>query len=348
MIRLADVADLPVLALGTEPDATGRPGRPVLVIDTDAWPEHRRPDRSRRPAAAGERHRGDRHQRPGAGPLAGAADISFARSADGLDGGGQAKDSLSVYVDDPQEALARLDERVRAAPMAALALTWLLRGSAGLPVPDALAQESAAYSMLLASAEFRTWLARRPAARPADPGQRVRVTRESDVLSVCLTRPQRRNAVDAAMRDALTAALTVADSDPALSVVLSGAGPCFSAGGDLDEFGSYGDPAQAHHVRMAASAGAILHRLRDRATVRLHGSCVGAGIEIPAFAGTVIAAPDTRLALPEVGMGLIPGAGGTVSIPRRIGRQRALWLALSGAQLDAATALEWGLVDAIG
>ena len=99
---------------------------------------------------------------------------------------------------------------------------------------------------------------------------------------------------------------------------------------------------------MAASAGAILHRLRDRATVLVHGSCVGAGIEIPAFAGTVIAAPGTRFALPEVAMGLIPGAGGTVSIPRRIGRQRALWLALSGAQLDAATALEWGLVDAIG
>jgi enoyl-CoA hydratase/carnithine racemase len=81
--------------------------------------------------------------------------------------------------------------------------------------------------------------------------------------------------------------------------------------------------------------------------VRLHGACVGAGIELPAYAHRVVAAPDTRILLPEVAMGLIPGAGGTVSIPRRIGRWRTLFLALSGDAVDAATALSWGLVDAI-
>ena len=57
--------------------------------------------------------------------------------------------------------------------------------------------------------------------------------------------------------------------------------------------------------------------------------------------------PSTRIALPEVGLGLVPGAGGTVSLPRRIGRHRTLLLALTAEPIDAATALAWGLVDAI-
>jgi enoyl-CoA hydratase/carnithine racemase len=82
-------------------------------------------------------------------------------------------------------------------------------------------------------------------------------------------------------------------------------------------------------------------------TARLHGACYGSGIELPAFADRVVAASDTRIALPELGLGLIPGAGGTVSLPRRIGRHRTAWLALSGAAIDATTALGWGLVDEV-
>jgi enoyl-CoA hydratase/carnithine racemase len=82
--------------------------------------------------------------------------------------------------------------------------------------------------------------------------------------------------------------------------------------------------------------------------VHVHGPCVGAGVEIPAFAGRVIAAAGTTFTLPEVAMGLIPGAGGTVSIPRRVGRWRALYLAMTGRALDARTALSWGLIDRIG
>ena len=88
-----------------------------------------------------------------------------------------------------------------------------------------------------------------------------------------------------------------------------------------------------------------MHELADRVTVELHGACFGSGIELPAFAGRVVAAPDTAIALPEIALGLIPGAGGTVSLPRRIGRRRTLLLALTGRTIDARTALEWGLVD---
>jgi enoyl-CoA hydratase/carnithine racemase len=74
---------------------------------------------------------------------------------------------------------------------------------------------------------------------------------------------------------------------------------------------------------------------------------VGAGIELAACAGHVVATADTRIGLPEVAMGLIPGAGGTVSLPARIGRHRTAWLALTGRTLDAPTAHAWGLVDAL-
>ena len=80
----------------------------------------------------------------------------------------------------------------------------------------------------------------------------------------------------------------------------------------------------------------------------MHGACIGAGVELPAFAARVVAAPDAFFALPEVAMGLVPGAGGTVSLPRRIGRRRTAYLALTGARLDSRRALDWGLVDAIG
>jgi enoyl-CoA hydratase/carnithine racemase len=61
----------------------------------------------------------------------------------------------------------------------------------------------------------------------------------------------------------------------------------------------------------------------------------------------VLAQPSTRIALPELQLGLVPGAGGTVSLPRRIGRHRTAWLALTGSVIDAQTAFDWGLVDEI-
>jgi len=68
-------------------------------------------------------------------------------------------------------------------------------------------------------------------------------------------------------------------------------------------------------------------------------------VELPAFARRVVAAPGTTFRLPEVAMGTIPGAGGTVSLPRRVGRQRTLLLALSGIALPVEHALRWRLVD---
>jgi enoyl-CoA hydratase/carnithine racemase len=96
---------------------------------------------------------------------------------------------------------------------------------------------------------------------------------------------------------------------------------------------------------MARSPGWWMHRLSNKLVVYVHGSCIGAGVELPAFAARVVATGHTTFRLPELQMGLIPGAGGTASIARRIGRQRAAWLALTGDAIDARLALEWGLLD---
>jgi enoyl-CoA hydratase/carnithine racemase len=98
---------------------------------------------------------------------------------------------------------------------------------------------------------------------------------------------------------------------------------------------------------MTRSPARLMASLASRTEVRLHGACMGAGIELPAFAGRVVADPNAVIALPELSLGLIPGAGGTTSLPRRIGRQRTALLALSGMHLDARTALTWGLVDRV-
>ena len=253
-----------------------------------------------------------------------------------------------VGVDDVDEALARLRGEVEREPVAAAVAAQVLRATQALSFADALALESLAYSMLLASGGFRAWRAASPVRhRSEEPAPRVLIEDDGGTLTVRLSRPARRNAFDAGMRDALAEALAFALEHPdAPSVVLCGEGPSFSAGGDLDEFGHAGDVGLAHLIRTLRSPASLVHKLGHRITSRLHGACVGAGIEVPAAAARVTAAPGSFFRLPEVSMGLIPGAGGTASIPRRIGRHRAAWMAIAGADIDLPTALAWGLVDA--
>jgi enoyl-CoA hydratase/carnithine racemase len=242
----------------------------------------------------------------------------------------------------------RLIERIARFPQASAALAQLLRHSEGASLHEALVAESLVYSTLQSGPEFRAWLAsKRPAReRPSNPEPAVAVERKGNELGLWLNRPEKRNAFSAEMRDALVEGLQVAAADPELEpIVLRGRGPDFCSGGDLDEFGTLPDPATAHLIRSTRNAGRLLAALAPRVRAELHGACVGAGMELPAFAGRVAARRDAYFILPEVALGLVPGAGGTASIPRRIGRQRTAWLALSGERIDAPTALAWGLVD---
>jgi len=255
--------------------------------------------------------------------------------------------------------LERLVRRVRQQPLASLALVQLLRQTVFLDVVPALAAESWVYSMLLAGPEFARWLASperkalaarraRSASDTADERPPVRVRRDGPLLELVLDRPERHNAYSSAMRDALVEGLAVAVVDPTITqVVLRGEGDSFCSGGDLSEFGSAPDPATAHVVRATRHPARGLARIGLRLRAELHGACIGAGIELPAWAARVVADESAFFELPELSMGLVPGAGGTASLPRRIGRERTGWLALSGERIDVDTARRWGLVDEV-
>ncbi|PPJ26668.1 enoyl-CoA hydratase/isomerase family protein [Nocardia nova] len=250
---------------------------------------------------------------------------------------------------DVAAGLDRLSDAVGRNPRACVALGRLLRQTAALDVEAGLAAEAAVYSMLLGGSEFARWRAERP-VRPVVSSERpfVRVGRAGERLDVVLDNPDRRNALSMRMRESLLEALQLAELDPSIGQVeMRGAGPVFCSGGDLDEFGIATDLVAAYLVRLERAPWRIIDRLRDRVTARVHGGCIGAGIEMAAFAGRVIAAPGTFFQLPEIGMGLVPGAGGTVSVVRRIGRWRAGWMMLTGERIDAETAVRWGLVDQV-
>lgn len=259
--------------------------------------------------------------------------------------GGDPKHETDVLVEEDAQ-LDSIAAAVRANPLASHALTAVLRATEVLPVDEGLTVESLAYSMLLAGPEFARWLRERgPMTPPPTGDEPVLLERDGDVLTITLNRPARHNAYAASLRDALVDALEVAALDPSLTVVLRGAGRSFCSGGDLAEFGTTPDVATAHLIRTTRSAGRLLHALGDRLTIEVHGACIGAGTELSAFGRRVVVRGDAFFRLPEVAMGLIPGAGGTVSVTRRIGRQRTAWLALTGAPIGVETALAWGLVD---
>ncbi|MGH8504535.1 MAG: enoyl-CoA hydratase/isomerase family protein [Stenotrophobium sp.] len=248
-------------------------------------------------------------------------------------------------------AAAPLLANIQRSPIAATVLVQLLRASENLPLADALTLESLAYATLQAGPEFGRWIAANRAPVPfahTDSGPAVVMTRDTGTLMLELNRASNRNGMTVEMRDALIEALQLVLTDDSITHVrLSGRGKCFSTGGDLTEFGSAPDPATAHLVRSLALPGRLLAQCAARVIVRVHGACVGSGIEFPAFAKRLVATPDAYFQLPELKYGLLPGAGGTVSIARRIGRQRSAWLMLSGRRIHAEQALAWGLVDQI-
>ncbi|MBW8482698.1 enoyl-CoA hydratase/isomerase family protein [Actinomadura parmotrematis] len=338
---MADLADGALAA-----DVLGGPvPDPLAVVDLDG-------DHDARTVESAAR-RAEETDRVLVGVTVGTPPPSLARAMDLSLGGAPASASRYVVaVPDVGAALGLIAGTARKNPQAALVLRRVLRTTGELPVPAALDVESFAYSTLLGGAEFARWLEAR-GQRPAPPeaAEPVLIGRAGDRLRVTLNRPERRNAYGRHLRDALTDALRVALLDPQISRVdLDGAGPAFCSGGDLDEFGTAPDLATAHFLRTRAGAAMLLHRLAEQGrTVHafVHGPCVGAGIELPAFAHRVTARADAAFRLPEIAMGLIPGAGGTVGVPRRIGRWRTAHLALTGQAIDARTAACWGLVDAV-
>ena len=254
-----------------------------------------------------------------------------------------------VVVSDLAAAQA-IEKRILAQPLAAMTLVQVLRSTECLPPAQGLDVESLAYSTLQSGPDFGRWLREREGdlTLPVEAGEPLLLSRNGALLEAVLNRPESRNSITVAMRDAWIEALQVLAADRSVEELrFRGLGACFSVGGELREFGSLPDPATAHWVRSVHSPARLLAEQSDRITCFVHGACLGSGIELPAFAARVVAHSKTFFQLPELQIGLIPGAGGTVSMTRRIGRQRVAWLVLTGRRVNAQTALAWGLVDEV-
>ena len=265
------------------------------------------------------------------------------------------EDELSQLMDvlaASDAALRSIVDGIEANPEAAAVLVQVLRSTEAMGVIQALTVESLGYATLQAGAEFAAWLAGRRRQKTARVLPRrddlVLLERDEAELRLVLNSPDSRNSLSAAMRDALSQAFRLVAMDPGIEVVeVTANGPNFCSGGDLEEFGLLENPPAAHRIRMLRMPARYLAAAAGRYHFHLHGACIGAGIELPAFAARLSATEDATFRLPEVGMGLIPGAGGCVSIPRRIGRQRTVLMAVTGREVDADEALAWGLIDHI-
>jgi len=167
-----------------------------------------------------------------------------------------------------------------------------------------------------------------------------------DVGLVRIDRPEKRNALSIPLRKELVAALQALDQDPSVrAIVLAGSAKVFAAGADLAEI------AEATAIDMVLRAAnrlwAAIARLDKPMVAAVRGLAFGGGFELALHADLIVAGQGTRFGLPEIKVGLMPGAGGTQRLLRLLGRQRTLMLLLTGDVLSAADALAAGVVNAV-
>src|SRR3989454_4522235 len=164
-----------------------------------------------------------------------------------------------------------------------------------------------------------------------------------------LNRPDVLNAINVQMRDDLWDLMHAVRDDPDVRVVIfKGAGDrAFSAGADISEFGTAPSYVEARRGRRERDLWGFMLSLDKVLIAAIHGFALGAGIELPMCCDLRIAAEDARLGLPEVGLGYIPSAGGTQTLPRHMPPGIAMSMILTGDPIDAQTAYRYGLVQRV-
>lgn len=167
----------------------------------------------------------------------------------------------------------------------------------------------------------------------------ITTSRHGDVLIVTSNNPP-VNALGIAVREGLVAAIAEADGDDAVkAVVIICQGQTFFAGADITEFGK---PMQ---LPMLPTVVDIIENCTKPVVAAIHGTAFGGGLEVALASHYRVAVPSAKLGVPEVKLGLLPGAGGTQRLPRVAGVQKALEMATSGNPIGAKEAYEVGLVD---
>lgn len=181
------------------------------------------------------------------------------------------------------------------------------------------------------------------------PFETIILSKSGEVAEIALNRPRVLNAYNMQMRDDMSQALEAVRHDPDIRcVLLRGEGDrAFCTGADLTEFGTAPSRVIARQVRWERDVWGQFLSLDKPIVAALHGFVIGSGIEMAMLCDIRIASEDAVFGLPEAALGMLPAAGGTQTIPRTIGRSRALEALLSNERMDAARALEAGLVHRV-
>ena len=169
--------------------------------------------------------------------------------------------------------------------------------------------------------------------------------RDGGIARIFLNRPQKVNALDSALLEALAAAFQKVDESVHV-VVLGGHGKAFCAGADVNELASLDTGTAREFITRVHRACDAARKVPVPVVARLHGTVIGAGLELAAACDLRVAAHGTRFAMPEVRLG-IPSVVEAALLPRLVGSGRAAWLVLTGEAIDAERAREWGLVEEV-
>jgi enoyl-CoA hydratase/carnithine racemase len=177
--------------------------------------------------------------------------------------------------------------------------------------------------------------------------QNLRVTQEGPAARILLDRPEKRNALSLELMEEMIAALgEVSMWEDARAIVIEGAGPAFSAGHDLSEMIGTNEASAAHLFDRCTVMMERLHELPQPVIAKVHGIATAAGCQLVAACDLAVAGEGTRFATPGVKIGLFCSTP-MVPVSRAVGRKRAMQMLLTGEPIDAATALEWGLVNRV-
>ncbi len=179
------------------------------------------------------------------------------------------------------------------------------------------------------------------------PGAMVLVREDGPAARITLNRPEKRNALSLELMQELIATLRRVSAEPGVrAIVLEAAGPAFSAGHDLSEMIDRDVPFLQRLFDVCAELMESIHRLPQPVIAKVEGVATAAGCQLVAACDLAVAADTARFATPGVKIGLFCSTP-MVPLSRAIGRKRALEMLLTGTPIDAATALEWGLVNRV-
>ncbi len=175
----------------------------------------------------------------------------------------------------------------------------------------------------------------------------LRLTSDGSAARIVLSRPEKRNALSLELMNELSAALReVARRRETRAIVIEGAGPAFSAGHDLSEMVGRDREFLGHLFDRCTAMMETIHEVPQPVIAKVHGIATAAGCQLVAACDLAVAAEGTRFATPGVKIGLFCSTP-MVPVSRAVGRKRAMEMLLTGEPIDAATALDWGLVNRV-